>query len=113
MSSRSCIKRITLGSRTLKFLREQAGLSLRMASQISGVGTSVLHHLEHGRIDISDNHLERILDVYKSNRAMYEMFASGKVKLPLDLRSECMALVSGMTFEQLQTVHPVLMSLAK
>lgn len=72
MSSRSNVKRITLGSRTLKFLRERSGLSLRQVSKLSGVGTGVLNHLEHGRIDIREDHLNRILGVYKSNRAMYD-----------------------------------------
>lgn len=113
MSSRSQIKRISLGSRTLKFLRLQSGLSLRAASAISGTGASVINHLEHGRMEIRVRHLEQLLKSYGSTRQTYEMFTSGRVKLPVDLRADCIRIIEGMTLEQIQTLHPLLESLAK
>ena len=85
MFKRSNEKRITDGSRTLKFLREQAKLSLRTASKVTGVGEGVISHLENGRIDIHVRHLEKLLPAYKSTPQIFEMFASGQVILPLGL----------------------------
>lgn len=112
MSSRSQIKRITLASRTLKFLREQAGLSTRGAATASGLGDGVINHLENGRISIRERHLEKLLKAYSATIKTYEMFATGAVKLPLDLRKECLEIVSQMSSEQLRTAHPVLLSLS-
>ena len=111
MSSRSQIKRITPASRTLKFLRVQAGLSTRGAARASGLKDGVINHLENGRIDIHGRHLEKLLSAYQTSAKTYEMFASGAVKLPSDLRKDCIEIVKQMSGEQLRTAHPVLASL--
>jgi transcriptional regulator with XRE-family HTH domain len=95
----------------LRFLREQAGLSIRKAAAIAGIGDGVIAHLEQGRIDISDRHLERLLPAYKSTRDTYEMFVAGRVQLPENLRFECIEILKSMTAEQIRTAHPVLASL--
>ncbi len=112
MSKRSEIKRITLASRTLKFLRHQAGFSTRGAARASGLKDGVINHLENGRISIHERHLEKLLKAYNATFKTYEMFASGAVKLPLDLRRECLEILSQMSPEQLKTAHPVLVSLS-
>ncbi len=111
MSKRSQQKRITRSARVLRFLREQSGLSIRKAAVMAGLGDSALAHLEQGRIDISDHHLERLLPVYKSTRESYEVFASGKVQLPENLRFECIEILKLMSAEQIRTAYPVLASL--
>ncbi|MBU6376108.1 MAG: helix-turn-helix domain-containing protein [Bdellovibrionales bacterium] len=112
MSSRSQMKRITLASRTLKFLRQQAGLSTRGAARVSGLHDGVINHLENGRITIHPRHLEKLLQAYQVPLKTYELFASGEVKLPVNLHAECIELIHQMSLEQLRTVHPVLLSLA-
>lgn len=112
MYKRSNEKRITSGSRTLKFLREQAGLSTRGAARASGVKDGVINHLEHGRISIHQRHLEKLLPAYGSTQKTFEMFASGQVAMPQNVRSECLEIVREMSPEQLRTVHPVLLSLS-
>ena len=111
MSKRSNQKRITRGARVLRFLRQQAGISLRKAAQISHVGDSVIAHLETGRIDIHAHHLERLLPVYKATPQSYELFASGRVELPENLKFECIEIIKSMSPEQIRTAHPVLASL--
>ena len=111
MSKRSQTKLITLGSKTLKYLRQQSGLSTRGAARVSGLHDGVINHLENGRIQISPRHLEKLLAAYQVPLKTYELFASGAVKLPVNLHAECIELIHQMTSEQLRTVHPVLMSL--
>ena len=100
-------------SRTLQFLRQQAGLSTRGAAKASGLKDGIINHLEHGRVRVHPHHLEALLPAYGATRKTYEMFASGKVPLPQDLRKECLEIVQEMSPEQLQTAHPVLQSLSK
>jgi len=112
MSKRSQEKRLTTGARTLKFLREQAGLSIRMAGSASGLSGSLVAHLEQGRMDIHERHLRKLLPVYQTTAETFQMFASGGVAMPQNLRGECMELVQTMSLDQLRTAHPVLKSLS-
>jgi transcriptional regulator with XRE-family HTH domain len=111
MSKRSNEKRITRGARVLRFLREQANLSIRDAAKNAGMSMSLVAHLEQGRAAILSRHLEKLLASYGSTILTYQMFESGRVSLPQDLRLECLEIVRAMSQEQLRTVHPVLESL--
>ena len=111
MSKRSNEKRITRGARVLRFLREQANFSIRDAAEASGMSVSLVAHLEQGRAAILSRHLEKLLLSYGSTILTYQMFESGRVSLPQDLRLECLEIVRAMSLEQLRTVHPVLESL--
>ncbi len=112
MSKRSNEKRITPASRALRFLREQAKLSYRQAERASGVNMAIINHLENGRIAIHQRHLEKLLPIYGATMQTLEMFTSGGVAVPQNLRYECVSLVRDMTLEQLRTALPVLQSLA-
>ncbi|MCB9085242.1 MAG: helix-turn-helix domain-containing protein [Bdellovibrionaceae bacterium] len=85
----------------------------RGAAKASGLKDGIINHLEHGRVRVHPHHLEALLPAYGATRKTYEMFASGKVPLPQDLRKECLEIVQEMSPEQLQTAHPVLQSLSK
>jgi transcriptional regulator with XRE-family HTH domain len=112
MSKRSDEKRITKGCRALKLLREQAGLSVRGAAKASGVGDSVINHLENGRITLHPRHLEKLLPAYGATQKTFEMFASGSIAMPQNLIAECIEFLRAMSPEQLRTVHPVINSIA-
>ena len=113
MSKKPVQKRTTIESRTLQFLRQQAGLSTRGAAKTSGIGDGIINHLEHGRVRVHPHHLEKLLPAYGTTLQTYEMFVSGKVALPIDLKKECIELVRSMSLDQLRTVHPVLQSISK
>ena len=112
MSKRSDIKRITNASRALKFLRQQARRSTRGAAAVSGIGDGVINHLEHGRIGVHQHHLDALLKAYNATEQTYQMFASGSVALPQNLRAECLEIIQRMSLDQLRTAHPVLQSLS-
>jgi transcriptional regulator with XRE-family HTH domain len=111
MSKRSQIKRITLEGRTLGFLRKQAGLSLRKVAALTNLSDSLIHHLEQGRLDIHERHLQKLLPAYRTTLETFRMFASGSVAMPQNLRAECLEIIDKMSIEQLRTAHPVLASL--
>lgn len=111
MSKRSNQKRLTRGARVLRFLREQAELSQRQAANQCGLTGAVIAHLEQGRIEIHERHLERLLPAYKATQESFELFVSGRVELPQNLRFECIELIKQMTAEQIRTAYPVLSSL--
>jgi len=112
MSKRSKEKRITPASRALRFLREQGKLSYRQAQKASGVNMAIINHLENGRIAIHQRHLEKLLPAYGANMRAFEMFTTGGVGVPQNLRYECISVVREMSLEQLRTALPVLQSLA-
>lgn len=112
MSKRSQEKRITTANRALKFLREQAGLSFRQASKASGVNMALINHLENGRMELGQRHLEKLLPAYRATMATFHMFANGSVELPKDLKAECAEIIKNMSPEQLRTAFPVLKSLS-
>ncbi len=111
MSKRSNKKQITKGARALRFMREQAKLSLRTAAEKTGLSMSLVAHLEQGRTGILPHHLEKLVSVYGSTIQNHLMFESGATSLPQDVRSECLEIVRSMSLEQLRIVHPVLITL--
>jgi transcriptional regulator with XRE-family HTH domain len=112
MSRRSQIKHITMEGRTLRFLREQPGMSLREVAALTRYSDSLIHHLETGRMDIREHHLQKLLPTYRTTLETFRMFSSGSVPMPLNLRLECIEILKAMSVDQLRTVHPVLVSLA-
>jgi transcriptional regulator with XRE-family HTH domain len=112
MSKRSNEKRITPASRALRFLREQAKLSYRQAQKASGVNMAIINHLENGRIAIHQRHLDKLLPTYGATMRTFEMFSSGGVVVPQNLRHECISLVRDMSLDQLRTAFPVLVSVS-
>jgi transcriptional regulator with XRE-family HTH domain len=111
MSKRSNQKRINRPARVLRFLREQSQLSQREAATLCGLSSAVIAHLEQGRIDIHQRHLDRLLPIYKSTPESFALFAAGRVELPQNLKFECIEIIKQMTHEQIRTAHPVLSSL--
>jgi len=112
MSKRSEEKRVTKATRAIKFLRDQANMSLREAARASGLNLSVVAHLETGRIGVGENHLKLLLPVYGATLRTFQMFAQGDIDLPPDPKRDCLELVQRMTRDQLRTALPVLQSLA-
>lgn len=113
MSKRSNEKRITQATKVIRFLREQARVSLRDVEAITNLSMSVISQIEHGRIAVREHHLAQLLPAYRCTRETYDMFLNGRVELPENLRFECMELLKQMSVEQIRTAHPVLASLTK
>jgi len=113
MSNRCNEKRITRASRSIKFLREQAGMSLKVAAKASGLGFTVIAHLETGRIHVGEKHLAKLLPAYGATAHSFGLFSSGTVELPQNPKSDCIDVIQRMNQEQLRTALPVLLSLAK
>lgn len=111
MSKRSNEKRITRATKVIRFLREQARVSLRDAESLTQLSMSVISQIEHGRISVRDHHLEQLLPAYRCTRETYEMFLNGRAELPENLKFECIEIVKAMSPEQIRTAYPVLSSL--
>ncbi len=113
MSKRSNEKRITRATKVIRFLREQARVSLRDAEKLTNLSMSVISQIEHGRISVCAHHLEQLLPAYRCTRETYEMFLNGRAELPENLKFECIELIKQMSGEQVRTAYPVLASLSK
>jgi len=112
MSKRGNERRETIESKTIRFLRGQAKLSLRQAQLASGINSAVIAHIEQGRIVLGDRHLEKLLMAYSVGRLTFEMFTSGQITLPRDLARECAEMLKLLSEEQLLSIEPILKSMS-
>ncbi len=112
MSKRSNQKLENNSTKTLRFLREKTGLSMRKVASITGISSSAINHLENGRLDIKPRHLERLLPIYGINLEIFKLFESGKNALPQNVEADCIRILKSMNLEQLQASLSVLRSLS-
>lgn len=112
MSKRSQQKTPTIGSRTLRFLREQSNLSMRQAGKLAGYNGALINHLENGRLNISVKHLSVFLPLYGSNQKMFDLFTSGHATLPKNIKAKCLELLSKMDVENLKQAFSKLKEIA-
>ena len=112
MTKRSAIKKMGNENQALRFFREQMKISQIEAAKRSGLSSSMIAHLEQGRIDLKPYHLDKLLPVLGISKGVFDAFASGKTPVPKDLRRECLELVKAMSLAQLQTAHGVLAAMA-
>lgn len=98
MSVRSRTKVISKEARTLKSLRERAGLSMRNAAEKSMVSFSTINHLENGRHRILEHHLESLLPVYGLTRSEFSAAAADQSLLTFT-HDECIRLIRELSDE--------------
>jgi hypothetical protein len=85
--------------KTMMFYVRKAGVDIKGASDV---------------LDLHDPDDKKgvLLKAYGSTVQTYQMFSSGGVALPQNIRAECIELLRSMTLDQLKTAHPVLLSLS-
>lgn len=107
---RSDFKVMTKEAKTLKFLREARGLSMRKAGLILGTSDAFVNHSEHGRIDLTPNIIMRFLNAYGFEYDYFKKIVEGKIDIPERLLEECIGLLKRMSPEKLKTVKTILQS---
>ncbi len=110
MAPRSTYKVITDSVKAVRALRERRGLSVNKAAPLIGTNKSTLTALENGRIDLSDEWIDKILKGYKFNRANFVEMKEAKSNTRDDLINEIHELVIKLKHDKLITIKQLLTS---
>lgn len=111
MRPRSTYKVITDSVRAIRALRERRGLSVNKAAPLIGTNKSTLTALENGRIDLSDDWIDKILKGYKFNRADFKEMKEAKSSLKEELINEIICLLDNLKHDKLITIKQLLLNL--
>jgi transcriptional regulator with XRE-family HTH domain len=91
---RSQIKILTDKAKVLKFMRKSKGISQEAAAAYCGVTDGSVGHYEHGRMDVSVERLDQLLECYGYSREEFVRLCKQPEKLPmLNVRDECIELL--------------------
>ena len=107
---RSDFKVMTKEAKTLKFLRETRGLSMRKAGILLGTSDAFVNHSEHGRIDLTINIILKFLNAYGYEYEFFKKIVEGKIEIPESQLEECINILKRMSPDKLKTVKIILQS---
>ena len=108
MASRSTYKIITPEVRAIRKLRIMKGLSVNKASIRVGTNKSTLSALENGRINLTDEWVEKIIKGYGFNKNSYFLIINSKEQSTEDLIQEIVEIASKMSSEKLKVIKNLL-----
>lgn len=108
MAPRSTYKVITDDVKAIRALRERRGLSVNKAAPLIGTNKSTLTALENGRINLSEQWIDKILKAYKFNKDSFVALKKEKLSSKDDLLKEIYEMASKLTNEKLQTIKQLL-----
>ena len=106
------INEITNEVRVLKYMRIQAGLSLRKAGLLLRITDGAIGHLENGRMLLPAGRIEQMVTAY--GFTMNEFFTlSRSKKIPDNRREECLQVLKVIPNSKLEDAFTYLNSLRK
>jgi transcriptional regulator with XRE-family HTH domain len=110
---RTRIKRLSPEGVLLKRLREQRELSMEKAAKLAGKSISWISHVENGRMDVSDDHLELLLPLYGQTQHSFQSYLRGEAFVSSPARQECLDALHLLSDDLIQQVHPILKTLTQ
>jgi len=105
---RSAQKKITVENKILRYMRLQKGLSMREAGSLFGLSSSLINHLEHGRMDLPPHRVPVLVDGYGFTMEDFERLRSGDEEVPVHFRDECINIIEKLDETKLQAVYGLL-----
>lgn len=105
---RSQKKIITRISKILRYMRVSKRISMREAGRLCNLSDSAICHYEHGRMEISEQRIQQIVETYGYSMADFQAFVDGKEIPVLSIKDECIGLLDLIDEKKLRTVHAVL-----
>jgi transcriptional regulator with XRE-family HTH domain len=113
MSTRSQQKIITKEARILKWMREDAKLSMRDAAERSGYSIASINFIENGRQSLLDRHLKVLLPVYKRTQTDFEKLLK-EDQIPTSKEKEmCLRLIQDLPEELVPSLVKLLERICK
>jgi transcriptional regulator with XRE-family HTH domain len=77
---------------------------------LAGVSDTFINHLEHGRLDLNPEIIQKLLIAYGYSYEEFIKFKDPKNDLPEAIRHECLEIIRRLSFEKLKTVKAILQS---
>ena len=108
MAPRSTYKVITDDVKAIRALRERRGLSVNKAAPLIGTNKSTLTALENGRINLSEEWIDKILKAYRFNKEAFGLLKKDRPSSKDDLLKEISELASKLSYEKLVTIKQLL-----
>jgi transcriptional regulator with XRE-family HTH domain len=108
MAPRSTYKVITDDVKAIRALREKRGLSVNKAAPLIGTNKSTLTALENGRINLSEEWIDKILKAYRFNKEVFNGIKKDKPSSKDEIVKEITELASNLSFERLLTIKQLL-----
>ena len=111
-TKRSQQKRISLPARTLRYMRQTKGMSLKEAGALCGISGSAIAHMEQGRMDIPTDRVPLFVSAYGFTMESFQEFLDGR-ELPFNYYDECFSLLPFLGDDQVKALYRLLVDLAK
>lgn len=100
-------KEITTEVKVLRYMRLQAGLSLKKAGKLIGVTDGAIGHLENGRMDLPLNRIEQMVEAYGFSMTEFLKMTRSK-NVPTCKLMECQNLIKCMPKSNLEKAYQFL-----
>jgi transcriptional regulator with XRE-family HTH domain len=109
MAPRSSFRIVTDDVRAIRVLREKKRLSVNKAAPVIGTNKSTLTALENGRINLSQQWIERILKGYRTSWEEFERLKQQRLSSKEALLDEIRTEAAKLSYEKLQTIRQLLL----
>ena len=110
MEPRSTYKVITDSVRAIRALRERRGLSVNKAAPLIKTNKSTLTALENGRINLSEEWIDKILKGYRFNRYDFKEMRDAKSNSKDEILNEINILLLNLKQDKLITIKQLLLN---
>ena len=83
---------------------------MRKAGSLLNLSGASINHYEHGRMDIPEGAIPKLVKAYGYTMEEYQEYLDGKPIPVLDMKVECISLLARIDASKLRAVHAVLTS---
>jgi DNA-binding XRE family transcriptional regulator len=108
MAPRSSFRIVTDDVRGIRVLRERKRLSVNKAAPVVGTNKSTLTALENGRINLSQQWIEKILRGYRTSWEEFELLKQQRLRSKEALLDEIRTEAAKLSYEKIQTIWQLL-----
>ena len=110
---RSDSKVITKEAQVLRFMRKSKNLSMRSAALIINKSDTLISHTEHGRIDLHNNLIERLVTAYGYTMEDFNLFMVSDETLFVDYKEDLINFIHKMDDAQIMKAFNLLKAMIK
>jgi transcriptional regulator with XRE-family HTH domain len=99
---------ITDEVKAIRALRERRGLSVNKAAPLVGTNKSTLTALENGRINLSEEWIEKILKAYRFDKDVFNGTIKNRPSSKDEIVKEIAELAAKLSYERLMAIKQLL-----
>ncbi len=110
---RSDSKVITKEAQVLRFMRKSKNLSMRSAALIINKSNTLISHTEHGRVDLHNKLIERLVTAYGYTMEDFNLFMVSDETLFVDYKEDLINFIHKMDDAQIMKAFNLLKAMIK